>query len=157
MRKQPAGTPEVAAPPRLNDTVRLSASGLAKILGDLETRIMHAVWEIGQPAPARAVHERVARVHPVALLTVITVLNKLVEKGLLVREKRDDLLHYEAGWSEDDFTAHALRHMLAGVLTFGSHSVSASFVDVLADQEPEQLGELHRLIEERLREQEDEA
>jgi predicted transcriptional regulator len=51
------------------------------VLGDLEARVMQAVWEIGRPAPARAVHERVAREHSVAIHTVITVLNKLVEKG----------------------------------------------------------------------------
>ena len=153
MRKQRVREPDSASAPRLNDTVRLSASGLAKILGDLETRVMHAVWEIGRPAPARTVHERVTREHPVALLTVITVLNKLVDKGLLGREKRDDLLHYTARWSEEDLRSHALRHVLEGVLTFGSQSVSASFVDVLAEYDPEHLGELQRLIEERLREQ----
>lgn len=141
--------------PRLNDTVRLSASGIAKILGDLETRVMQTVWSIGDPAPARDIHEQVARTHPVALLTVVTVLNKLVEKGLLAREKQDGLLHYSARWSEDDFTAHALRHMLEGVLSFGPASVSASFVDVLAEQDPEQLDELRRLIDQRIRAQEE--
>jgi predicted transcriptional regulator len=75
------------------------------VLGDLEARVMQAVWEIGRPAPARAVHERVAREHSVAIHTVITVLNKLVEKGLLRRAKRDELLHYDACLSEAEFRA----------------------------------------------------
>ena len=141
--------------PRLNDTVRLSAEGLAKILGDLETRVMRTVWSLGKPAPAKTVHENVAIEHPVALLTVVTVLNKLVDKGLLAREKQDGLLHYSARWNEGDFTAHALRHMLEGVLSFGPASVSASFVDVLAEQDPQQLDALRRLIEQRLKGQEE--
>ena len=141
--------------PKFSDTVRLSASGVAKILGDLETRVMHAVWEIGRPAPARTVHERVALTHTVAPLTVITVLNKLVEKGLLRREKRDDLYHYEACWSEEQFVAHALRHLLEGVLSFEPQSVAASFVDVLADRDPAQLAALVLLIEQRLKDQEE--
>ena len=52
--------------PRLQDTVRLSADGLAKVLGDLESRVMRAIWTIGRPAPARAVHNRIVRSHPVA-------------------------------------------------------------------------------------------
>ena len=137
---------------RIHDTVRLSAKGLAKVLGDLEARVMQAVWEIGRPAPARAVHERVAREHNVAIHTVITVLNKLVEKGLLRRAKRDELLHYDACLSEDEFRARASRQLMQGILSFGPEAVTASFVDILADQDPEQLAELARLIQRRLEE-----
>ena len=138
--------------PRLQNTVRLSAEGLAKVLGDLEARVMRAVWDLGRPATARQVHERVRRRHDVALLTVVTVLNKLVAKGLLARRKRDDLLHYEARWSEEEFMAHASRRVVEGVLSFGP-DVATSFVDVLAERDPDQLAELARLIRRRLKEQ----
>lgn len=137
---------------RIHDTVRLSAKGLAKVLGDLEARVMQAVWGIGRPAPARTVHERVAREHNVAIHTVITVLNKLVEKGLLRRAKRDELLHYDACLSEDEFRSQASRRLMEGILSFGPQAVTASFVDILADQDPEQLAELARLIQRRLAE-----
>lgn len=52
---------------------------------------MRAVWDLGKPVPAREVHDRVARSRDGAHLMVITVLNKLVDKGLLARAKRDDL------------------------------------------------------------------
>lgn len=136
--------------PRFQDTVRLSAEGLAKVLGDLEARVMRIVWTIGRPASARSVHERVAAEHPVAIHTVITVLNKLVEKGLLHREKRDDLLHYHARLTEQEFRAEASRRVVEGILEIGPQAVTASFVDVLAEQDPAQLAELARLIERRL-------
>ena len=66
--------------PRLQDTVRLSAEGLAKVLGDLEARIMRVMWTLDRPSPARVVHTSVAMEHKVEPLTVITVLNKLVAK-----------------------------------------------------------------------------
>ena len=132
--------------PRLQDTVRLSAEGLAKVLGDLEARVMRAIWDLGRPSPARVVHQRVVRRHDVALLTVITVLNKLVEKGLLARAKRDDLLHYEPRWSEEEFMAHTSRRVVEGMLSFGPDVMAASFVDVLAERDPERLAELERLI-----------
>ena len=139
---------------RLHDTVRLSAEGLAKVLGDLEARVMRAVWGLALPASARAVHDRVAREHGVTIHTVITVLNKLVDKGLLRREKRGELLHYEASLSEEEFRAQASRRLMEGVLSFGPEAVAASFVDILADRDPEQLAQLARLIERRLAEQE---
>jgi predicted transcriptional regulator len=140
-----------AEEPRLQDTVRLSADGLAKVLGDLEARVMASVWALGHAAPAKEVHAHVFREHEVALLTVVTVLNKLVDKGLLRREKRDGLLHYEATWSEADFRSHVARRVVEGILSFGPSAVAASFVDVLADRDPNQLAELRRLIDERLR------
>lgn len=136
--------------PRLQDTVRPWAEGLAKVLGDLEARVMQAVWDLGRPVPARGVHERVLRDHEVALLTVVTVLNKLVEKNLLRRIKREGLLHYEAAWSEEEFRTHVSRRVMEGILSFGPEAVAASFVDVLAERDRDQLRELQRLIQARL-------
>lgn len=132
----------------------MSAKGLAKVLGDLEARVMHAVWDLGRPATARAVHERVVVDHVVALHTVITVLNKLVEKGLLRRAKRDELLHYEPTLTEADFRAQVSRQVVEGILSFGPDAVTASFVDVLAERDPDQLAELARLIEARMKDRE---
>ncbi len=150
-----AETPHASGPLRLQDTVRLSADGLAKVLGDLEARVVRAVWRLGRPATARAVHEQVAREHDVAIHTVITVLNKLVDKGLLARAKRGDLLHYEARLSEEEFRARASRRVVEGILSFGPEAVTASFVDVLAEHDPKRLAELARLVQARLREQEE--
>ncbi len=140
--------------PRLQDTVRLSADGLAKVLGDLEARIMRAVWSLDAPASARTVHERVAREHDVALLTVITVLNKLVAKTLLSRAKRDDVYHYEARLTESEFRALASQRVVQGILSLGPQAVAASLVDALAEHDRAQLTELGRMIRRKLKEQE---
>jgi predicted transcriptional regulator len=140
--------------PRIQNTVRLSAEGLAKILGDLEARVLRAVWQIGTPATARAVHAVVVKRHRVELLTVITVLNKLVTKGVLRRAKRDDLLHYEARFGKEEFMMLASRRVVEGIVNLGPRAVSASLVDVLAERDPEQLAELGRLVRRKLRSRE---
>ena len=134
--------------------MRLSADGLAKVLGDLEARVMRTVWTVDEPATARALHARVATEHRVELLTVTTVLNKLVAKNLLTRRKRDDVFHYEARFSEEEFIALTSRRVVEGILSFGPEAVAASLVDVLAERDPEQLAELGRLIRRRLKEEE---
>ena len=136
---------------RLQDTVRLSADGLAKVLGDLEARILRAVWAIGRPVTARDVHTRVARAHDVLPVTTITVLNKLVSKRVLARARRDDVFHYSARLDEPAFMAQVSRRVVEGVLSFGPDAVAASFVDVLFEHDPRQLEELGRLIRRRLR------
>ncbi len=115
--------------------------------------MLRAVWVLGAPVPARTVYEHVIVEHPVALLTVITVLNKLVAKGVLVRRKVDDLLHYSARLTEGAFMAHASRRVIEGILSFAPDAVAASLVDVLAERDPEQLAALGRLIRRRLREE----
>ena len=151
-KKQPedgAAKKEIA--PRLHDTVRLRADGVAKVLGDLEARVLRAVWKLKHPATTREVHDLVAKEHDVAPLTVITVLNKLVVKRVLARRKIDDLYHYSANMDEKTFRAHVSRRVVEGILSFGQEAVAASFVDVLAERDPQQLAELAKLIRRRLR------
>ena len=136
----------------MQDTVRLSARGLAKVLGDLEARVLRAAWRAGKPSTAREIHTRVVRQHKVELLTVITVLNKLVTKGVMARAKKDDLLHYWARSSEKEFMASASRRVVDGILALGPQAVSASLVDALAERDPEQLAELGRLVRKKLAE-----
>lgn len=155
MPKRPESSRSAKVSPRLQDTIRLSANGVAKVLGDLEARVMRAVWDLGTPSSARTVHGRVTRHHKVELLTVITVLNKLVAKGLLRRAKRNELLHYEARFDEQEFLAQASRRVVEGVLSLGPDAVAASLVDVLAERDPERLAELGRLVRRRLRAQEE--
>lgn len=137
--------------PDLQDTVRLSADGLAKVLGDLEARVMTAVWHLGLPSTGRAVHEVVALDHNVALLTVVTVLNKLVRKRLLTRAPRAGLLHFEPTMTEAAFMTMASRRVVEGILSFNRDAVAATLVDVLAERDPSQLAELGRLIAARLK------
>ena len=137
--------------PELQDTVRLSADGLAKVLGDLEARVMAAAWTLDRPSSARTVHELVARDHDVALLTVVTVLNKLVRKRLLSRAERNGLLHFEPTMRESAFMTIASRRVMEGILSFNRDAVAATLVDVLAERDPAQLEELGRLIAARLR------
>ena len=149
-RKRPSQSDQQ---PRLQDTVRLSADGLAKVLGDLEARVLRTVWLVGGPVPARAVFEHVTVDHPVSPLTVITVLNKLVDKRILDRRKQDDLYHYSPRMTEAEFVAHVSRRVVEGILSFSPDAVAASMVDVLAERDPEQLADLARLIQQRIREQ----
>ena len=146
--KKPGG----AVRPKLQDTVRLSATGLAKVLGDLEARILRVVWSIARPAPAREIHTRLVRSHDVSPLTTITVLNRLTAKRVLVRTRSAGLYHFAARLDEASFMAQTSRRVVEGILSFGPDAVAASFVDVLAEKDPAQLEELARLVRKKLRE-----
>jgi predicted transcriptional regulator len=148
-----AGDPapdNVLARLHLQDTLRLSAEGVAKALGDLEARVMRAVWKLDRPVSARTVHVEVVRDHGVSIHTVITVLNKLVRKGLLRRDKGENVLQYSAEVTEEQFRREVSRRAVEGILSLAPDAVAASFVDALAATDPDRLADLARLIEERL-------
>lgn len=140
---------------RLQDTVRLSAAGAGMLLGDLEHRVLQASWASRRPATARALFERVARTHDVVYITCVTVANRLVEKGLLSREKQDDVFHYASTLSRDEFITRASRHVVQRLVSLGSSAVAASLVDVLAERDPDKLAELARLVRAKMKEQAD--
>jgi predicted transcriptional regulator len=145
-----------APAPQIQSSIKLSAEGAAAaVLGPLEAMILEALWTLGRPASAMELYEVVRRSHRAAPLTVITVANRLVAKRLLRREKRDDLFHYSPVYARETFTALVSRRVVEGILSVGGNAIAASFVDVLAERDPEQLAELARLVRRRLKEQEE--
>ena len=142
---------EQSSTPRLQDTLRLSAVGSGMMLGDLEHRVLEAVWSVKRPMTARGIHERVARTHDVVYITCVTVANRLVEKKLLRRDKMDELYHYAATMSREEFAAYASRYVVQRIVGLGPAAIASSLVDVLAEAAPEQLAELGRLVRRKLR------
>src|SRR3954470_17599928 len=65
----------------------LDSRGLARVLGDLEARIMDAVWRRG----VSTINDICGTLDPPThYKTVLTVANRLVQKGLLTREPTPD-------------------------------------------------------------------
>lgn len=65
------------------------ATALDELLGSLELAVLRALWA-GAPATVRATLERVneRRTEPLAYTSVMTVLDRLHDKDLVVRERR---------------------------------------------------------------------
>ena len=125
------------------------------LLGDLEQRVIDAAWKLNRPSTARELYEVVARRHDIAYITAVTVANRLVEKGLMRREKLDQVFHYSPTLTQEDFLLHASRHVVRRILGLGARAVTSSLVDALAEHEPEQLAELGRLVRKKLKKEPD--
>ena len=140
----------------LQDTLKLSGRGAGMLLGELEHALMQASWSLGRVATARQLHERVARTRPIELITAVTVLNRLVApKRLMQRQKLNDIFHYRAILTREEFLRRASRHVAERVLALGTDAMTSSIVDVLAERDPAQLAELGRLVRRKLRERDD--
>ena len=125
----------------------LDRRGLARVLGELEARIMEAVWQLGAPTG----HDLCAALGPGAhYKTVLTVANRLVEKGLLTRELAGHrAFRYRATESRDAFLDRVADSVARGLVgDFGRPSL-ARLVQVADEVNPTFLDELERLVRER--------
>lgn len=77
-------------------------------LGDLERAVMDQLWNSGEPQTVRQVHEALSRRRELAYTTIMTVLQRLARKNLVV-QIRDDRAHQYA-------PTHGRDELVAGLL-----------------------------------------
>ncbi len=125
---------------------RIHQEGLARVFGELEAQVMDAVWSLDAPT-VQAVCDHLGPGHNYK--TVMTVLNRLVDKGALTRQRQSRAFVYRTGQSREAFLGRVYRAVMDGLVRdFGSLAV-AQFVETLEEIDPEQLAELERLVRER--------
>ena len=91
-------------------------------LGPLETRLMEVAWGARRPLSVQDVVDRVGGAN---YKTVMTVLNRLVEKELLKRELDGRAYRYLPAQERDDFLRSAADGIVRGYIeAFGSDAVS---------------------------------
>ena len=76
-----------------------------KLLGDLERRIMEYLWSCSEPQTVRSVHAAVSVRRELAYTTVMTVLRRLADKGLVSQHRNDRAHRYVAVHGRDELVA----------------------------------------------------
>ncbi|MFJ5532780.1 BlaI/MecI/CopY family transcriptional regulator [Streptomyces sp. NPDC093261] len=107
--------------------------------GELESSVLATLWAAEGPLTARQVRERLPG--DLAYTTVLTILSRLYDKGMLVRRRKGRGYTYEPARDEASHTAERMRTLLER----GSdrEAVLTRFVSELSEQD-EQL--LQRLL-----------
>jgi predicted transcriptional regulator len=125
----------------------LGGRGLTRVLGELEARIMDAVWQLDAPTG----NELCAALGPGAhYKTVLTVANRLVQKGLLTREPAGGrAFRYRATASREAFLDQIAGSVASGLVGDFGQPALARLVDAAAAVDPAYLDELERLVRER--------
>lgn len=81
-------------------------------LGDLEVRVMRAIWARGEPVTVRKVLGDVETDRPLAYTTVMTVMGNLERKGWLRRHAEGRAYRYEPLVSAEEYSAGLMRQAL---------------------------------------------
>lgn len=82
--------------------------------GELEATLMDRLWSAGSPRSVRELMEELQHERTIAYTTVMTVLERLFRKGLLVREEHGRAYRYSPAQSRADYTAGVMADTLAG-------------------------------------------
>jgi predicted transcriptional regulator len=125
---------------------RLHQEGLARVFGELEAKVMEAVWALQAPT----VHDVCDYLGPTYnYKTVMTVLNRLVDKDALTRQRVSRAFIYRPRQSREAFLCRVSRAIMGGLVRdFGSLAV-AQFIETLDEIDPQQLAELERMVQQR--------
>lgn len=86
-----------------------------KLSGQLECRVMEQLWSVSEPQTVRQVHTAVSVSRNLAYTTVMTVLHRLADKGLVVAHRADRAHRYVAAHSRDELVAEVMLDALAQV------------------------------------------
>ena len=108
--------------------------------GDLQIEVMNAVWRLGE-ATVDDVREQQPKRGRSAYTTVQTVLNRLVERGVLTRDRRGRAFVYSAKLGESEFLARSIGQRLAGASPDARRAALVNLVDGL---EPGEVDEIAR-------------
>jgi len=93
---------------------RPSAPGLQKFMGKLEASVMEIVWENGPLTVKRALFF-ISHKHHYAYTTIMTVMSKLTQKGMLSREKSGHSFVYSAEMGKEQFLTFAVEKVISGL------------------------------------------
>ncbi len=119
---------------------------LRAALGRLERAVMDTVWA-GGDFSVRDVQTALGR--PVAYTTVMTTLDRLYKKGLVVRRREGRAFVYTAALERHEIEASMTAGLLDGVLSGGPGAARpflSNLVDAVGDSHDDLLDELERLV-----------
>lgn len=126
--------------PRYHKITRPSPK-VDKFLGSLETEIMEFFWR-GGSGTVRDVVAYVERSRSIAYTTVMTVMTRLAEKGLLARALEGNSYRYRAARSREEFLGDVSGQILDDLLADFGEVAIAQFLSRIEDVAPDRLAAL---------------
>jgi predicted transcriptional regulator len=124
---------------------KLNQHGLAHIFGELEAKLMEAVWALGSPGVKNVVEYWHGNLN---YKTTMTVLNRLVQKGILTRRKSGRIFVYQAAVSQKELLTGVFDQITRDMLSKDFRPIALpQMVETAQTLDPDILTELADLIE----------
>ncbi|MBI3486204.1 BlaI/MecI/CopY family transcriptional regulator [Candidatus Daviesbacteria bacterium] len=121
---------------------------VGKILGELESEIMEIVWQYSEPVSVRIVTENLQKKRKIAYTTIMTIMARLVDKGLLKRNQAGKAYSYQPTYSKDKFLTRISRQIIKNFISSFGDAAIAHFAGEVEKLAPEKRKELQKLLKE---------
>lgn len=127
--------------------------GIQQVLGELESDVMESLWSKNHGLTGREIYEGIKQKKKIAYTTILTVIDRLVNKGLIHKTKSPDRTYqYFPAITKDKFKEEVSMAVMRGLLEFAEKGTVAAFINTLESSNPEILEELEKLLKEKLKE-----
>jgi predicted transcriptional regulator len=118
--------------------------GTGQVLGELQTAVMEILWR-NLPLSVSEVEQKLQENREIAHTTVLTILDRMHGKGLLLREKQGKAFVYSPRYSKEEFERGVAQEVLSALLTQFTEPALSAFVELVAEDETK-LDQLEDLI-----------
>ncbi|WP_035098874.1 BlaI/MecI/CopY family transcriptional regulator [Anoxybacteroides tepidamans] len=126
---------------------KINEEGLERFFGALEAKIMNYIWASGE-VTAKDVQQHISLEKPISANAVMTVMNRLVDKGHLHKETRGRISYFTAVQTKEQFLSEQTKSVTYGLIEeFGGLAV-AHMVDAIRDLDPSLLQKLEEKLNE---------
>jgi BlaI family transcriptional regulator, penicillinase repressor len=93
-------------------------------LAPLELECMNALWPVGE-STVREIHRQLAAARPRAYTTVMTIMDRLAQKGVVTRRKVGRAYRYQPNLSVDQARMNAVEKIVAGFFHGSAEALAA--------------------------------
>jgi predicted transcriptional regulator len=122
--------------------------GLDQVLGKLEKPIMEALWLRGESS-VRDILEELNNSQGQTYSTLITVMNRLSDKGLLEKKKVGKTFFYKLTYTKAELLDIASKKVIQGISELSLQATILNFVDYVSTKDSKHLDQLSELIKNR--------
>lgn len=126
--------------------MKAAKEGYGKVIGPLEYEILEILWT-GGGLSGKELFAEVKKTRPLALTTVLTVLERLAKKGFVTKVKGESVFIFTPAFTRAEFAKEVSHDVLKGIFDISASGACACFVDMLAEADPQELERLSALIE----------
>lgn len=117
-----------------------------KFLGDLESEVMDIVWRSPTPVSVREVTENLQAKRSIAYTTIMTIMGRLVEKGLLSRRLLGSSYSYQPKLNREKFMARSVHNIFTTAVSNLGEEVATYFAKEIRRLNPKKRRELLEIL-----------
>lgn len=121
---------------------------IGKVLGELESEIMEIIWQSKEPVSVGTITQNLQKKRQIAYTTVMTIMGRLVEKGLLKRQESGKAYIYKFVYSKDRFLTRVSRQIIKNFIASFGETAVAHFAQEVNRLTPAKRRELNKLLKE---------